>query len=240
MSAIDTAVLLAAGEGRRLRAAEPFKPLCRVGGKALIDHALEGLGSTGIQRAVIVTGYGAETIEAHLAEADLPLAVETVRTRDWRLPNGVSALAAAPLIDAQSVLLAMCDHLVDPLLYARMRQAGAGAGLRLGVDRRLGHAWVDPEDVTRVRTEGNRIVAIGKGLDPHDAYDVGVFALAGPFFDGLAAMNAPSITEGVRRLIASEAAEAVDCSDLAWIDIDDVAALKKAERWLEARPCGRP
>ncbi|MEG8054034.1 hypothetical protein QP185_13670 [Sphingomonas aerolata] len=55
-----------------------------------------------------------------------------------------------------------------------MAAAGSGNGLRLGIDRRLGHPWVDPEDVTCVATNGSAIVAIGKGLEPHDAYDTGV------------------------------------------------------------------
>jgi 1L-myo-inositol 1-phosphate cytidylyltransferase len=236
MEAIDTAVLLAAGGGTRLRAAEPLKPLCKVGGKALIDHALGALHAAGLQRAVIVTGYGADAIEAHLAAGEWPLQVDTVRTPDWRKPNGVSALAAMPLTGGRPVLLAMCDHLVDPQLYARLRTAGAGAGLRLGIDRRLGHPWVDPDDVTCVETDGERIVAIGKGLEPHDAYDTGVFAVAASFFDALGQLDAPSITGGVRLMIERGAAETVDCSDLDWIDIDDPAALAKAVQWQDSAP----
>ena len=56
--------------------------------------------------------------------------------------------------------------------------AGAQGGLTLGIDRRLGHPWVDPLDVTAVATDGDRIAAIGKGLMPHDAYDTGVFAIS--------------------------------------------------------------
>jgi 1L-myo-inositol 1-phosphate cytidylyltransferase len=238
VSAIETAVLLAAGEGSRLRATEPYKPLCRVQGRALIDHALEGLRAAGIGRAIVVTGYGADRIEQHLSAAQPPVRVETVRTADYRQPNGVSALAARGLIGGEPVLLAMCDHLVDPALYERMKTAGAGKGLRLGIDRRLGHPWTDPDDVTCVQTQGTRIVAIGKGLEPHDAYDTGVFAVGPPFFAALSGLASPSITEGVRRLIAQDAAETVECSDLDWIDVDDAAALAKAEAWLAGR--GRP
>lgn len=37
---ITTAILLAAGEGSRLRSAAPSKPLCHVGGRPLIEHAI--------------------------------------------------------------------------------------------------------------------------------------------------------------------------------------------------------
>ncbi|MGN6621475.1 MAG: NTP transferase domain-containing protein [Sphingomonas sp.] len=228
---IDTAILLAAGQGSRLRDAAPLKPLCPVAGVPLIDRALTSLATAGIARAIVVTGYEADTIEAHLAAREWPLAVETARTSDWRQPNGVSALAAAGLIDGET-LLAMCDHIVQPALYARLAEAGAGGGLRLGIDRRLGHPWIDPEDVTCVATEGDRIVGIGKGMEPHDCYDVGVFAVAPAFFDALRALAEPSITEGVRALAPDGSARITDCSDLDWIDVDDAKALTAAEAWL--------
>lgn len=232
---IDTAVILAAGAGTRLRTAAESKPLCPVAGRPLIDHALERLAAAGIARAIVITGYRAEAIEAHLAGRAWPLAIETARTSDWREPNGVSARAAAPLV-ADAALLLMCDHLVDPALYRRLAEAGAGGGLTLGIDRRIGHPWIDEEDVTRVATGGDRIVAIGKEMTPYDCYDVGVFAVGRPFFAALAALPSPSITEAVRALAARGAAGIVDCSDLDWIDVDDPRALAEAESWLAGQP----
>lgn len=227
---IDTAIILAAGMGTRLRDRARSKPLCEVAGTALIDHALARLAAAGLTRAIVVTGYEADRIKAHLARPQ-PLAVETVRTRDWREPNGVSALAAAPLVDGPALLL-MCDHLVAPALYARMARSDPGPGLKLGIDRRLGHRWVDPLDVTCVATKNDRIVAIGKELEPHDCYDTGVFAVGAAFFAALADLASPSITEAVRRLAADGRAGIVDCSDLAWLDVDDAKALAWAEEWL--------
>lgn len=231
MAGIDTAVLLAAGMGSRLRGVAASKPLCPVGGITLIDHALAGLAEAGIVRVVVVLGYEGDAVEAHLAGRQQPLAVETVRTPDWTLPNGVSVLAARDALAGDDALMAMCDHLVVPALYARIAEAGAQGGLTLGIDRRLGHAWVDPQDVTCVATTGARITAIGKGMEPHDAYDTGVFAIGPAFFDALGEMAAPSITEGVRALAARALAFTIDCSDLDWIDVDDAPALAKATDW---------
>ena len=231
---ITTAVLLAAGEGTRLRDMAAVKPLCPVAGRPLIDHALHGFAAAGLTRAVVVLGYERAAVEAHLAAHDWPLAVETVTT-DHLLPNGVSARAASPVLGDEPVLLAMCDHLVAPALYARMAAAGAGEGLRLGVDRRLDHDWVDPDDVTRVKTEGDRIVALGKGIADYDAHDTGVFAVGPALFAALAGLPDPSLTDGVRVLAARGLASVVDCSDLDWIDVDDPPALAKAEAWLASR-----
>ena len=228
---ITTAILLAAGEGSRLRGSAPSKPLCPVAGSPLIDHALTGLAAAGITRAVVVLGYRADDVEAHLAARAWPLAVQTVRTPDHLLPNGVSVLAARDALAGGDAVLAMCDHLVQPALYGRIARAGTGGGATLGIDRRLGHAWVDPDDVTCVATEGDRIIAIGKGLEPHDAYDTGVFAIGSALMGALAALPAPSLTKGMRVLAAEGRARAVDCSDLDWIDVDDAPALAKAESW---------
>jgi 1L-myo-inositol 1-phosphate cytidylyltransferase len=231
---ITTAILLAAGEGSRLRSAAASKPLCHVGGRPLIDHAIAGLAEAGLARVVVVLGYEADRIEAHLAAQEWPIAVETVRTRDHRQPNGVSVLAAEATLAGEDALLAMCDHLVEPALYARVAQAGTGDGARLAIDRRITSDLVDLDDVTCVRTEGEAIVAIGKHLADYDAFDTGVFAIGPALFAALNSLPAPSLTEGMRVLAAYGGALTVDCSDLDWIDVDDPAALDKAEDWLRA------
>jgi 1L-myo-inositol 1-phosphate cytidylyltransferase len=228
---IETAILLAAGEGSRLRSAAQLKPLCTVAGRSLLAHAVSGLADAGLKRVVVVIGYGADQIAAHIAARSWPIAVETVTTGDYRKPNGTSVLAAAPLVGNEEALLAMCDHLVEPDLYRRVALAGAAGGARLGVDRRIENDWVDLEDVTRVRTVDEHILDIGKGLDPYDCFDTGVFAIGPALFEALRGFECPSLTDGMRALAAEGAALTVDCGQLGWIDVDDQSALQKAERW---------
>lgn len=65
----DTAMVLAAGFGKRMQplTLETPKPLLEVGGRAMIDIALDHLVRAGIKRAVVNTHYLGWRIESHLA-----------------------------------------------------------------------------------------------------------------------------------------------------------------------------
>jgi choline kinase len=125
----------------------------------------------------------------------------------------------------------MCDHLVDPALYRRLATIGAQGGLTLGIDRLLEQEAVDMEDVTRVETKGDAIVAIGKGIDIFDCFDTGVFAIGPALFEALKRFEAPSLSAGVGYLASQRLAHVADCTGITWIDVDDPKAHVLAERW---------
>ena len=63
------AIVLAAGLGTRMR---PYnghipKPLVALGGKSLIDYALDRLADAGVERAVVNVHHLADALERHLA-----------------------------------------------------------------------------------------------------------------------------------------------------------------------------
>ncbi|MDE0829782.1 MAG: phosphocholine cytidylyltransferase family protein [Vicinamibacterales bacterium] len=64
------AVILAAGQGSRLRPAKPGVPKCllEVGGKTLIEHQLAVIDAQGIRDVVAVVGYKNELIKRHLGD----------------------------------------------------------------------------------------------------------------------------------------------------------------------------
>ncbi|TPE61043.1 nucleotidyltransferase [Sandaracinobacter neustonicus] len=221
------AVVLAAGAGSRMSDVEPVKPLAEVQGQPLLLHVLASLAAAGATGASVVTGHRAAEIEAVLPRSPIP--AEAVRNPDWAsAPNGVSVLAAADSIRPGS-FLCMSDHLIDPLLATRL-VAEARAPLSLAVDRRLGHPWVDEADVTRVRTAGRAIRAIGKRLCVYDAYDTGLFLIGPELVEALRQQKSPSLSDGVAVLARLGLAEAIDIGDAPWLDVDDARALELARR----------
>jgi MurNAc alpha-1-phosphate uridylyltransferase len=95
--ASDTAMVLAAGLGKRMRpltATQP-KPMVRVAGKPLIDHALDRLKEAGVARAVVNVHYLADALEAHVTARTAPK-VTVSDERALLLETGGGMIKALP------------------------------------------------------------------------------------------------------------------------------------------------
>ncbi|NIJ06601.1 MurNAc alpha-1-phosphate uridylyltransferase [Sphingomonas vulcanisoli] len=109
---IRTAMVLAAGLGKRMRpltATRP-KPMVEVAGKPLIDHALDRLRSAGVQRAVVNVHYLADALESHMRRAK-GIEVLISDERDHLLETGGGIVKALPLIEDDHFLAINSDNL---------------------------------------------------------------------------------------------------------------------------------
>lgn len=95
--ASDTAMLMAAGLGKRMRplTATMPKPLVRVAGRPLIDRALDRLEEAGVARAVVNVHYLADAIEAHLGARQRQPAIAFSDEREHLLETGGGMVKAA-------------------------------------------------------------------------------------------------------------------------------------------------
>jgi choline kinase len=232
-------LIIAAGQGTRLRSVAPSKPLAQVAGKPLIEHVVTAAAASGATGFVVVTGYEPEPIEAFLgllAERS-GLSIETVRNEDWARPNGVSVLAAAPRLGSEFILL-MSDHLFDPAILSELIAADRkGAALTLGADHAVGNPLLDLYDATKIELgDEGRIRRVGKTLPYYDAVDTGIFIATPELFEALraslAAGGTGSLSEGVQALADSGRAFTRDIGGRWWLDVDDEAAFAKAEAAL--------
>jgi N-acetyl-alpha-D-muramate 1-phosphate uridylyltransferase len=71
---IKQAMVLAAGEGRRLRPLTEHtpKPLISIGGTTMLDHALDQLVAAGVEKCVVNSHYLADQIHKHLEGRSQP------------------------------------------------------------------------------------------------------------------------------------------------------------------------
>lgn len=110
MDAPKTAMVLAAGFGKRMRplSAMAPKPLIEVGGRALIDHCLDSLAVAGVETAVVNVHYLADILEAHLARRRAPRIVVSDE-RDRLLDTGGGIVNALPLLGEDPFYLRNSD-----------------------------------------------------------------------------------------------------------------------------------
>ncbi|WP_345771712.1 bifunctional UDP-N-acetylglucosamine diphosphorylase/glucosamine-1-phosphate N-acetyltransferase GlmU [Geodermatophilus sabuli] len=112
--AVAAVVVLAAGQGTRMRSATP-KVLHTLGGRSLLGHVLAATEPLGAATTVVVVGSGRDQVEAHLASV-APGALAVVQ--EQQLGSGHAAevaLAAVPDVEG-AVLVVNGD---SPLLTSR-------------------------------------------------------------------------------------------------------------------------
>jgi choline kinase len=237
-SRVTQTVILAAGSGSRLASARGDlpKPLVTVGGVPLVAHALEHARASGCKEAVVVIGFDGDRVRAAVERMAPSLYVRFITCPDHSAPNGVSLLAAEP-VAAPLFFLQMVDHLFGDVALPRLIAAPMnGEAGRVLVDR--APVDLDLADATRVRLDGSRVTAIGKGIDPWDAVDAGCFVLTRAIFDALRTVPAgaaPTVSSGMRQLVARSLLHAVDVDGTSWVDVDTPADHAIAERLIAPR-----
>ena len=133
-----SAVVLAAGEGTRMKSSRP-KPLHLLCGRPMLLHVLDALAELPIERAVVVVGHGAEWVTKTLQEQGPPdLVIDFV---EQHVPRGTGdavsvALTAFPdddFVDGDIVVLPGDTPLMRPPTLAALvrqhRQTDAAATL---------------------------------------------------------------------------------------------------------------
>ena len=234
---ISEAVILMAGSGSRLRADGTSlpKPLVPVFGRPLILYALEALARAGIKKVHFVIGFQRDLIKA-LVRPLIPAELDVcfIENRDWQKQNGISVLAAANHVEPPFLLI-MSDHLFDQSILDLLLRTAIPDQVNLAIDRKLDSIF-DLTDAMKVRTCGDRIIAMGKDLPSYDAIDTGLFVCPDDIFSYLerARRNGDcSLADGVRLMAGADKVRGVDIGDAWWQDVDTPEMLQRAEEQMQ-------
>jgi bifunctional UDP-N-acetylglucosamine pyrophosphorylase/glucosamine-1-phosphate N-acetyltransferase len=190
------AIVLAAGQGTRMRSRVP-KVLHELAGRPMLAHVLDTLESAGIGRSIVVTGHGADAVEAAIAAR-----ARCVRQEPQRgTADAVRVALDAVPDDADEVIVTMGDvplqpsALVTELLAAR-REAGAVVAL-------VAATLDDPTGYGRiVRGTDRAVTAIVEEADADDAVRENTEVNVGTY-----AFDAAWLRDAIGRVAASASGE---------------------------------
>jgi bifunctional UDP-N-acetylglucosamine pyrophosphorylase/glucosamine-1-phosphate N-acetyltransferase len=158
------AIILAAGEGKRMRSAKP-KVLHEVGNRSMVGHVMAAVKAAGADHVAVVVGPGRDDVAA---EARRMIPDADVFTQVDRLGTAHAVLAARAAIEKgfDDVIVAFADTpLVTAQTFARMREPLAqGAGVVA-----LGFEAVDPTGYGRLVSTHGELDRIVEHKDASDA-----------------------------------------------------------------------
>ncbi|WP_372912658.1 bifunctional sugar-1-phosphate nucleotidylyltransferase/acetyltransferase [Salinigranum sp.] len=214
------AVILAAGEGMRLRPLTRTrpKPMVPIANRPLLEYVLEAVADAGIEDVVLVVGYKRERIQSHFGdgndwEVDLTYAVQ-----EKQLGTGHAVAQAEPYIDDEFVVL-NGDRIIDSSLVSRIADDTTPAP---AVAIRRSET---PSAYGVVSLDGNRVVSVDeKPTGPaltSDLINAGVYKFTPSVFDAIQrtdTVGESPITAALDRLAAEGSVRAVRY-DGRWLDV---------------------
>jgi bifunctional UDP-N-acetylglucosamine pyrophosphorylase/glucosamine-1-phosphate N-acetyltransferase len=161
-------VVMAAGKGTRMKSALP-KVLHRLAGTSLLQHVLNAAAETGADRTIVITGHGAEQVEAAVAASGALFARQMPQ-----LGTGHAVQQALPLLpeaedaaDSTTLILNGDVPLLRPATARALVQACAGRHLAL-----LTVVLADPTGYGRIlrdERDPSRVLGIVEHKDASDA-----------------------------------------------------------------------
>ncbi len=159
---IAAVVVLAAGQGTRMRSATP-KVLHTLGGRSMLGHVLAAAGSLRAGATVVVVGSGRDAVEQHLAEI-APEALPVVQEEQNGSGHAAAvALAAVPDLEGPVLIVNGDAPLLREETIAALVDAHREAGNELTV---LTAEVADPTGLGRiVRDPGGAVRAIVEERD---------------------------------------------------------------------------
>jgi bifunctional UDP-N-acetylglucosamine pyrophosphorylase/glucosamine-1-phosphate N-acetyltransferase len=154
------AIVLAAGEGTRMRSARP-KVLHQIAGKSLLAHVLSAVAQAGVTATAVVVGPGQDDVAAEAARV-LPVALTFVQREPCGTAHAVLAAKAALARKPDDILIVYADSpLIRPATLTRLR-APLANDAAIAV---LGFRPADPAGYGRLIMKDTDLIAIREEAD---------------------------------------------------------------------------
>ena len=227
------ALVLAAGQGSRLRDCTQQKAIHYIDGVPLLGRILFGLKEAGIETVVVVIGYNADNIRQEIGTDYLGLDVKYVVAQNWQKGNLHSFLSAKDKLK-DSFILCMGDHLFDSQIVKKLRNFNPNCSIVLAIDR-VGYALDD----TKVLEKEGQIVQIGTDIISSNGVNTGFFWCAQKMFSyaqTVANAGKAELDDCIRLAAKNNDTQVLDVSGHYWVDVDNKTDLERAKKVVAKFP----
>jgi len=221
------AVVLAAGEGRRLRPLTLTRPkhMIQIGGKPLLEHHLASLRDAGIKEILLIVHYKSDQIKMHFGDGSkLGISIQYIHQRDIKGTADAFGLAE-DYVDGEFLAtygdLLITPEVVKSALDLHLKDAPVATLTTVEVDH--------PERYAVVKLVQNRVVKIVE-KPPSESIDsrqinAGIYIFSPEIFKvikrtGKSPRGEQEITDSIKMLIErKEKVLATKISSEDWLDV---------------------
>lgn len=225
------AVILAGGEGSRLKDVSDGRPKCllEVGGRPLIEHQIADLADNGIHKILVITGYKSEMVRAVVNSK-----AEYIENARYRETNSLYSLWLARDWVKGPFVLMNCDLIFHPDILNRLLRSHGNV---LAYDSTSSRGL----EQTKVAIAKGRVIDLGKDL-PSEAgrgESIGLLRFdeegAKALFKRAAYLvehgeEMSWVIEGVRSACSELVIRALNIAGLPWAEIDFPGDLERARK----------
>jgi bifunctional UDP-N-acetylglucosamine pyrophosphorylase/glucosamine-1-phosphate N-acetyltransferase len=211
------AVILAAGEGTRMRpltATRP-KPMLPVDDRPLLAHVLDACVDH-VEEIVLVVGYRADAIREYVGDRYRGVAIEYVEQSEQL--GTAHAIGAASEVVEERFLVCNGDVFVDPALITDLAAADGAAIAVQHVE--------DPRNYGVIGRDGDRLTDIVEKPEdpPTDLANLGIYTFEPSVFEYIEAVDVSErgeyeVTDAIDAMVADGLAFQVVENDGRWLDV---------------------
>lgn len=233
------AVILAAGQGTRIRAVHGEHPKCliEVDDATILDHQLEALSMAGVNEVAIVVGYEKNQIIAHVQSqrANREQRVHFIENPAFAITNNIYSLwLASEWLRGDSCIVLNADVIFDSGIFDSSVQPDAPISM-----------IVDPlwrDETMKVIIEGDRVTRMSKRISQEEFsgtyIGITVFSksIQDRFFHKLSSLIAAGRVNDFFNIAVQELADDgvhigyTSTEGMAWAEIDDPIDLTFAQQ----------
>ena len=157
------AIILAAGQGRRLKPLTERIPKCclLLDGKSMLEWQIEALAANEVEEIVVVTGFGRRAVDDVISHIqDIP--VRTLYNPFYSQSDNLATCWVARTEMTESFLLINGDTMFEFALLQRLLGNTNAYPITLATDQKSQY----DEDDMKIIADQERLLRVGKRLDP--------------------------------------------------------------------------